>query len=137
MNRITAGEADHSSFRSAHYSPMLHNAILAVVWPMVGERPNSLDRAERFMDQALQWFHVEIDRATLCTISALEVIAVYYAGQGEPSRGWLYFGLATSIAQASTPVFLPYILTDRKWVFTLPIPSVRVKSVCQRGSGMT
>lgn len=111
---------------------MLHNLILAIGWPLVDDSEEVDATVEKFVDCALRWYHVEMDRATLCTITSMALLAVYHADQGSPSLGWIYLSAGGAIVSASEfaddvhrSVLTRDVLLTWQWVCNRQIRSSR------------
>ena len=85
--------APHGPIRAAHYSPMLHNALLAVATAF-SDTPTVKDPQVRkeFASKAKGYLEYECERPTLSTVAALSMLASYHSSEGVPELGHLYFG---------------------------------------------
>lgn len=87
--------------RASHYSPFLHNVILAVALGFADdENLRSLATREIFMREADRYLEGEIARPSLATVHALALKPSFYSLQGDHMTGWTTFGLADRAAQS-------------------------------------
>ena len=79
--------------RLAHYSPFLHNALLAVGTAFSSDPKvrKSKTRA-RFAEEGKVYIDEECSRPNISTVTALGLLASYYSGQGQQTLGFTYFG---------------------------------------------
>lgn len=83
--------------KTAHYSPMLHNALLAVATafsddPVIkdpGTRQQYADKAKSFLEN-------ECEMPKLSAMTALSILANYYSSTNHPTLGYIYFGNLSS-----------------------------------------
>lgn len=87
--------------KTPHYSPMLHNAILAIAlcfsdnpYLRLGETRN------RFAAEAKNCVEQEGTSPTVATVQALLHLASYHSTAAEHNIGWLYMGMALRCALA-------------------------------------
>lgn len=82
----------------AHYSPLLHNCMLAVASAFSSDpvirRPET--RA-RFAEKAKAYIEVECSRPNISTVQALGLFASYCSGQGQQTLGFMYFGRSIAL----------------------------------------
>ena len=117
----------------AHYSPLLHNCMLAVASAFSSDplirKPET--RA-RFAEEARAYIETECSRPNICTVQALGLFASYYSGQGQQTLGFMYFGMSARIAQAlglcadCAPLLRsgrlrPSQVLDRAWAFHMGV----------------
>jgi hypothetical protein len=83
--------------KTAHYSPMLHNALLAVATAF-SDDPRIKDPAARrlFADKAKSCLESECEFPKLSAITALSILANYYSSENHPTLGYIYFGMFAS-----------------------------------------
>lgn len=102
--------------KTAHYSPMLHNALLALALGF-SDDPAVRDYKARqyFADEAKKYVEAESSKPNLATVNALSVIATYHSSQGDQTLGFMFFGMAARMSQACEYLPLcivaPFILT--------------------------
>lgn len=87
--------------RTAHYSPLLHNAILAIALGFSDE-PFLRHPAARkvFSAHAKSFIDEEGMTPSVATVQALAHIASYHSLGAEHNLGWLYIGMAVRCAVA-------------------------------------
>ena len=102
LTRAIHSQTQSPISRTAHYSPMLHNIILAIALVFVDEPllQNTVTRA-LFADLADKHLESEMARPTLATVHALALKSSYHSTLGEHTVGWTCFGLADRAAQSS------------------------------------
>lgn len=91
--------------KTAHYSPMLHNAILSIALCFVDD-PDLRQPATRklFIAEAKKYIDSEAMNPTVATVQALAHLASYYSLAAEHNLGWLYIGMALRCAMACKSV---------------------------------
>jgi hypothetical protein len=87
--------------KTPHYSPMLHNAILAIGL-CFSDEPYLRQPAVRkiFAREATTHLESEGMNPTVATVQALAHLASYYSLAAEHNLGWLYIGMALRCAMA-------------------------------------
>jgi hypothetical protein len=87
--------------KTAHYSPMLHNSLLAVATAFSDE-PAIKDPVTRqqYADKAKSFLEDECELPKLSAMTALSVLANYYSTTNHPTLGYLYFGISARMSQA-------------------------------------
>ena len=115
--------------RLTHYSPFLHNVLLAVATAFSSDpEVRKSSTRQRFADEAKTYVEAECSRPSVSAVEALGMLASYYSGKGQQTLGFMYFGMSTRIAQAlglgadCTPLMLsgrlrPQQMWDRLWCF--------------------
>ena len=85
--------------RFTHYSPFLHNIILAIalMWSDDEFLRQTSTRAV-FAQKAETYLSVEIARPTLATVQGLALKSSYHSTLGDHTGGWAYFGMADRAA---------------------------------------
>jgi hypothetical protein len=97
--------------KTVHYSPMLHNAILAIALAYSDDPVlSSKSTRQRCIEQAKSTLELECSRPSLSCVQALAYIASFYSGEGEQTLGYLYFGMSIRMSQACEYYF--YALRD-------------------------
>ncbi|EAU83894.2 hypothetical protein CC1G_11988 [Coprinopsis cinerea okayama7 len=87
--------------KTAHYSPMLHNALVALALSLLDEPAfRDLKTRKYFADEAKKYIDSECSQPNLCTVSALSTLGTFHSSQGEQTLGFMYFGMAARISQA-------------------------------------
>lgn len=92
--------------RASHYSPMLHNAILALATAFSDDPVvHHIEFRRQFAGRAKS--HIEKDCLTpnVCTVAALSLIATFHSSRGEQSLGYLYAGMGGRMTQARELLF--------------------------------
>lgn len=110
QDALTSPSVDHHDAQSdvpikapkvAHYTPMLHNSILALALAY-SDNPylSRLKTRALFVDQAKRYLEAECARPSLACVHALGYLSSYYSGQGEQNLGFLFFGMSVRMSQA-------------------------------------
>ncbi|OSC97917.1 hypothetical protein PYCCODRAFT_1439733 [Trametes coccinea BRFM310] len=101
MHRALTAPPNLPPPKSAHYSPMLHNAVLALATAYTDD-PLIKDMRYRqlYARKAKSYIESECQRPTIPLITALGVLAAFHSAAGEQSLGYLYFGMAGRMSQA-------------------------------------
>ncbi|KAH9989703.1 hypothetical protein BJV74DRAFT_837982 [Russula compacta] len=87
--------------KTPHYSPMLHNALLAVATAF-SDDPAIKDPAarQRFADKAKSFLESECEPPKLSALTALSILSNYHSSANHPTLGFIYFGISARISQA-------------------------------------
>jgi len=81
--------------RTAHYSPMLHNAILSIGLRFSSDdKLRSLETLQKFSDEAKKHMRVEGMNPSVATVQALAHLASHHNLMAEHNLGWLQIGMA-------------------------------------------
>ncbi|KAI9435378.1 hypothetical protein F5148DRAFT_1266632 [Russula earlei] len=101
MHRCLSIPASSPPLITAHYSPMLHNALLAVATAF-SDNPVIKDPAtrQRYADKAKSCLESECELPKLSAMSALSILANYHSSTNHPTLGYLYFGISARMSQA-------------------------------------
>ncbi|OBZ70244.1 Nitrogen assimilation transcription factor nit-4 [Grifola frondosa] len=101
MHRTLSIPPNQPPPKTAHYSPMLHNAALALATAF-SDDPLIRDvrYRELFARKAKSYIEAECQRPSISLVSALSTIASFHSTQGEQSLGYLYFGMSGRMSQA-------------------------------------
>ncbi|KAI0320935.1 fungal-specific transcription factor domain-containing protein [Amylostereum chailletii] len=101
MYRVLNTPVTQSTGRTTHYSPMLHNALLAVATAF-SDNPAIKDpiSRKRYAEKAKEFLEIECERPRLSTVVALSMMASYHSSEGTPTLGYMYFGISARMAQA-------------------------------------
>ncbi|KAG5653175.1 hypothetical protein H0H81_001892 [Sphagnurus paluster] len=87
--------------KTAHYSPMLHNALIAVATAFSDDpRIRDLKSRQAFATVAKSYIEAECQQPNISVVHALSVLGSYHSGLGEQTLGYLYFGMSSRISQA-------------------------------------
>lgn len=79
--------------RTAHWSPFLQNAILALAIPISenDEVRNQRNR-DKFANKAVQGMELEFDDPSISSLLGFSTLACYYSGMGEHTTAYTFFG---------------------------------------------
>ncbi|KAH9969716.1 hypothetical protein BC827DRAFT_1262920 [Russula dissimulans] len=101
MHRCLTMPVSSPPLKTAHYSPMLHNALLAVATAF-SDNPAIKDPAarQRFADKAKSCLESECELPKLSAMTALSILANYHSSTNHPTLGYIYFGISARISQA-------------------------------------
>ena len=87
--------------RFTHYSPFLHNIILAMALRLSDDLTlNTASNRMMFAAAAEMYMSRELPRPTLATVQALAIKSSYHSTLGDHTGGWAYFGMADRAAQS-------------------------------------
>ncbi|KAH9474420.1 Nitrogen assimilation transcription factor nit-4 [Psilocybe cubensis] len=87
--------------KTPHYSPMLHNALVALALAFLDDhRFRDLKARQYFANTAKSFIEAECQKPNLCVVHALSILASYHSSQGEQTLGYMYFGMSARTAQA-------------------------------------
>ncbi|KAH8117681.1 hypothetical protein DFH11DRAFT_1807557 [Phellopilus nigrolimitatus] len=120
MYRYLHDNSPSSPPRTAHYSPFLHLAVLAVATafsddPVIA----SGDARKSFADLAKSQLEKELGTPSLSAVQGLSMLGSFHSGLGEQTLGFVYFvGLGADYAQlVQKGKMKPRDLFDRYWAF--------------------
>jgi hypothetical protein len=101
MHRCLSLPSSLSPLKTAHYSPMLHNALLAVATAF-SDDPAIKDPLTRqqFADKAKSYLEDECERPKLSAMTALSILANYHSSENHATLGYIYFGICARMSQA-------------------------------------
>ncbi|KAI0056567.1 hypothetical protein BV25DRAFT_1920908 [Artomyces pyxidatus] len=129
MHRSLSVPRSQPTLITAHYSPLLHNALMAV-GSAFSDDPGVRNEAARrkYADKARDCLEVECERPKLSAVIGLSILANYHSSQGSPTLGYMYFGISARLSQAlglaldCSPWVRAGLITepgmlDRNWVF--------------------
>lgn len=76
-----------------HYSPMLHNFVVAVALAFASD-PKLRQRSlrDKFIAHGKLDLDSEVRRPTLSTVQSLALLSSYFSGLGDQTLGFMYFG---------------------------------------------
>ncbi|KAJ7747438.1 hypothetical protein DFH07DRAFT_747798 [Mycena maculata] len=87
--------------KTPHYSPMLHNALIALATAFSDDpRISALESRKHFVAAAKSYIEDECQRPNISVVHALSLIGSFHSTQGEQMLGYLYFGMSARIGQA-------------------------------------
>ncbi|KAH8080060.1 fungal-specific transcription factor domain-containing protein, partial [Filobasidium floriforme] len=97
----TSYSSSSARARTAHYSPMLHNAILSIGLRFLSHSSShsnhdlsSLDTLRKFSDEAKKHMRTEGMNPSVATVQALAHLASHHNLMAEHNLGWLQIGMA-------------------------------------------
>ncbi|KDR76970.1 hypothetical protein GALMADRAFT_95630 [Galerina marginata CBS 339.88] len=101
MYRALSAPASDPPPKTPHYSPMLHNALVALGLAFLDEhRFRDLKARQYFANTAKSYIEAECRKPNLSVIHALSILASFHSSQGDQTLGYLYFGMSARMAQA-------------------------------------
>ncbi|KAJ7747455.1 hypothetical protein DFH07DRAFT_1062746 [Mycena maculata] len=87
--------------KTPHYSPMLHNALIALAAAFSNDpRISALESRQHFAAAAKNYIEDECQRPNISVVHALSIIGSFHSSQGDQMLGYLYFGMSARIGQA-------------------------------------
>lgn len=101
MHRCLSLPTSLPPLKTAHYSPMLHNALLAVATAF-SDDPAIKDpiTRQKFSDKAKSYLEDECERPKLSAMTALSILANYHSSENHATLGYIYFGICARMSQA-------------------------------------
>lgn len=104
MDRAVMLPPNTPAARFSHYSPFLHNIILAIalMWAE-DQRLSHTDTRTIFAEQAERYLALELARPTLATVQGLALKSSLHSTLGDHSSGWAYFGMAERACLSRKP----------------------------------
>ncbi|KAG6918313.1 hypothetical protein DXG01_015405 [Tephrocybe rancida] len=106
--------------KTAHYSPMLHNALMAVATAF-SDDPRIRDHKARqaFATLAKSYVEAECQQPNISVVHGLSTLGSYHSGLGEQTLGYLYFvGLSIDCsAWVRSGLITENDMFDRNWAF--------------------
>jgi hypothetical protein len=101
MQDIHLALGDDPPEKTAHYSPLLHNAILAIGFGLSDDpRLRQLETRNIFARQAKGFLDYEGMNPNVATVQGLAHLASFHSLNAEHNLGWLYIGMASRCAYA-------------------------------------
>jgi hypothetical protein len=99
MYRVLRVAPDQAPPKTPHYSPMLHNAIVALA-AAFSDNPTLRDIRTRrqFAKAAKAYIEEECEKPTICVVQALSLLGSFHSSNGDQNLGYLYFGMSTRMA---------------------------------------
>ncbi|KZS87377.1 hypothetical protein SISNIDRAFT_460996, partial [Sistotremastrum niveocremeum HHB9708] len=93
--------AEPSALRTNHYSPFLHNALLAICTSYSDDHQiRSQANRDIFVNAAKAAIEKECQDPTIATVAGLSLLASYHSGHSEHVLGYVYSGIAVRVAMA-------------------------------------
>lgn len=101
MYRALNGPPSHTPPKTPHYSPMLHNALIALASAFSEDpRIRDLNSRQFFARKAKSYIEAECQKPNISVVHALSIIGSFHSSQGDQTLGYMYFGMAGRISQA-------------------------------------
>jgi hypothetical protein len=97
-----------------HYSPMLHNVMIAIG---SGHRSDlGLESIRNFVTHAKTCWDEATMRPSLAILQSLLLLSTYHQGTGEYVCGWMYMAMANRLAlcRRSCPLLILCVLIDSR-----------------------
>ena len=111
MHRALSIPPTASAPKLAHYSPMLHNAAMALATAYSDDPMLKSARCRNlFAERAKGYIESECQKPTIALVTALGTLAAFHSVCGDQSLAYLYFGMAGRMSQSR---MLPLILSVR------------------------
>jgi hypothetical protein len=103
MYRVLSVPGSQEPPKTAHYSPMLHNVIVALALAFSDDpRFRDLKARQYFIDAAKNLMEAECQKPTLAVVQALSFLGTFYGSQGDQGLGFMYFGTYLQIPKRSS-----------------------------------
>ncbi|TFK73147.1 hypothetical protein BDN72DRAFT_247720 [Pluteus cervinus] len=101
MHRALSVPVSQPAPKTAHYSPMLHNALIAL-GSGFSDDPKVRDLKARryFASAAKNYLEAECASPNLSVVQALSILGSFHSSQGEQTLGYLFFGMSARMSQA-------------------------------------
>lgn len=94
MHRCLTSPNVSPPLKTAHYSPMLHNALLAVATAFSEDSAVKAPATRQlFADKAKSFLEDECELPKLSAMTALSILANYHSSTNHPTLGYIYFGI--------------------------------------------
>ncbi|KAH9986615.1 hypothetical protein BJV77DRAFT_950868 [Russula vinacea] len=101
MHRCLTSPNVSPPLKTAHYSPMLHNALLAVATAFSEDSAVKAPATRQlFADKAKSFLEDECELPKLSAMTALSILANYHSSTNHPTLGYIYFGICARMSQA-------------------------------------
>jgi hypothetical protein len=93
MWRALIGPSSQPPPKTTHYSPMLHNALMAFA-TAYSDNPRIRDLKSRqyFAQLAKSYIDKECQSPNISVVHALSILGSFHASQGDQTLGYMYFG---------------------------------------------
>jgi len=93
MYRALSLPASQPPPKTAHYSPMLHNALVALATAFSDDpRIRDLKSRQYFARRAKSYIDTECERPNISVVHALSILGSFHSSMGDQTLGYLYFG---------------------------------------------
>ncbi|KAJ3517066.1 hypothetical protein NLJ89_g732 [Agrocybe chaxingu] len=87
--------------KTPHYSPMLHNALVALALAFLDDPQfRDLKARQYFANTAKSFIEAECQKPNLSVVHALSILASFHSSQGDQTLGYMYFGMSARMSQA-------------------------------------
>ncbi|KAJ3827917.1 fungal-specific transcription factor domain-containing protein [Lentinula raphanica] len=129
MSRYLSVNRSETPPNTSHYSPMLHNALLAVAAGF-SDHPEIRDYKARkcFADEAKRLMESEVQRPNVSVVHALSMLGSFHSSSGEQGLGYVYFGIGSRVSQAlglnvdcsawvKSGLITTHDMHDRNWAY--------------------
>jgi Fungal specific transcription factor domain len=81
--------------KTSHYSPMLHNALVALALAFADEPWNDIKTRQIYASAAKSFIEDECRKPNLSVVHALSILASYHSSLGDQTLGYMYFGMTS------------------------------------------
>lgn len=81
--------------KTPHYSPMLHNALVALALAFLDEPFRDLKMRMQYASHAKGFIEDECRKPNLSVVQALSVLASFHSSKGDQTVGYMYFGMTS------------------------------------------
>ena len=102
MYEALSGPAAPKPPRTPNYSPMLHNAALALAMAL-SDDPALRDSRHRFVEKAKGYMDAECAKPAISTVNAFSLLASYYSSMGDQTLGYVCCGMIASRKTKTSP----------------------------------
>ena len=79
--------------KTPHYSPMLHNALVALALAFMDEPLKDLKIRQCYAIHAKSYIEAEGRKPNLSGVLALSILGSFHSSQGDQTLGYMYFGI--------------------------------------------
>ncbi|KIM40989.1 hypothetical protein M413DRAFT_157684 [Hebeloma cylindrosporum] len=101
MYRSLSVDGSQPPPKTPHYSPMLHNALVALALAFLDEPElRDFEARQRFADAAKGFIETECQKPNISVVNALSILASFHSSQGDQALGYMYFGMSARMSQA-------------------------------------
>ena len=85
--------------KTPHYSPMLHNALVALALGFADEPLNDFKTRQIYASLAKSFIEDECRKPNLSVVHALSILASFHSSQGDQTLGYMYFGMTSCLCR--------------------------------------
>jgi hypothetical protein len=115
MYRALIGPPSQPPPKTPHYSPMLHNALIALATAFSDDpRIRDLNSRQFFARKAKSYIEAECQRPNISVVHALSIIGSFHSSQGDQTLGYMYFGEFSTLKLLYTNILL--IVLIKAWL---------------------